>query len=321
MKAGDPVDLTRSARPIDPPAALVGSLNPGIPPITHQTISANGIRFHLASAGTGPLVLMLHGFGGIWTNWRNQLPDLAGAGHHAVAADLRGSGDSDKPPRGYDAFTLTADVAGLIRALGERDAVLIGQGYGGVLAFNTAIMYPDLVRSVVAIAAPHPSRMARLRRPFRTDPYGRLLTFAALPIFPDRRLAASGGAMLDRIVRSHAGPAWAASTDFTQTIAGMRRAIVAPGAARGALEPLRWVARSPYRSDGHRHREALAHQLTAPVLHLAGEGDRFTPVTALRSTADLVAGEYTLEVIPGVGHYPAEEAPELVNAAIANFLR
>ena len=222
---------------------------------------------------------------------------------------------------GYDAFTLAADVAGMIRALGEREAVLVGQGYGGVLAFNTAIMYPDLVRSVVAISAPHPTRMARLRRPIRTDPYGRLLTFAALPISPDRRLAASGGSMLERIVRSHAGPAWAASTDFTRTIAGMRRAIVAPGAARGAIEPLRWVARSPYRSDGHRHREALTRPLSAPVLHLVGEGDRFTPASALRGTKDLVAGEYTFEVVPGVGHYPAEEAPERLTARIADFLR
>ena len=238
-----------------------------------------------------------------------------------VAADLRGAGETDKPPRGYDAFTLSADVAGMIRALGERDATLVGQGYGGVLAFNTAVMYPDLIRSVVAIAAPHPSRMARLRRPVRTDAYGRLLTFASLPISPDRRLAAADGAMLERIVRSHAGPAWAASADFAETIAGMRKSIVAPGAAHGALEPLRWAARSPWRADGHRHREALQTPLVAPVLHLVGEGDRFTPVSALAETAQLCGGAYTMQVVPGAGHYPAEEAPEQVNKAIVTFLR
>lgn len=288
---------------------------------THRMISANGVRFHLAEAGTGPLVLLLHGFGGTWTNWRHQLGSLGAAGFHVVAADLRGSGESDKPPRGYDAFTLAADVAGLVRALGEREATLVGQGYGGVLAFNTAILYPDQISSVVAIAAPHPSRMAKVRHPFRTDPYGRLLTFAALPIAPDRRLAAAGGAMLERIVRSHAGPAWAASADFGETIAAMRKSIVAPGAAHGALEPLRWVVRSPWRSDGHRHREALQKPLTAAVLHLVGEGDRFTPFGALRGTQQWCAGEYELQIIPGVGHYPAEEAPELVNQAIVAFLR
>jgi len=289
-------------------------------PVAHRSISANGIRFHLAEAGTGPLVLLLHGFGGLWVNWRHQLAGLAEAGFHAVAADLRGSGESDKPPRGYDAFTLAADVAGLVRALGERDAALVGQGYGGVLAFNTAVMYAKQVRSVVAISAPHPIRMARLRRPVRTDPYGRLLTFAALPTVPDRRLAAGGGALLERIVRSHAGSGWAASADFDETVAAMRSAVVAPGAARGALEPLRWVARSPWRSDGHRHREVLQALLRAPVLHLVGEGDRFTPAAALRGTDQFCVGAYTFSVVPGVGHYPAEEAPNAVNAAIATFL-
>ncbi|MET3807117.1 pimeloyl-ACP methyl ester carboxylesterase [Nakamurella sp. UYEF19] len=318
--------MTGHAGPQDQINDAAASVNAGIPGppvdlsgVTHRTVSANGIRFHLAEAGTGPLVLLLHGFGGIWLNWRHQLPALAGAGFHVVAPDLRGSGESDKPPRGYDAFTLAADVAGLVRALGEREAMLIGQGYGGVLAFNTAVLYPDQISSVVAISAPHPSRMARLRRPVRTDPYGRLLTFAALPISPDRRLAASDGAMLERIVRSHAGPAWAASADFAATVAVMRKAIVTPGAAKGALEPLRWVARSPWRSDGHRHREALQTPLKAPVLHLAGEGDRFTPVGALAGTEDLCAGEYHLQVIPGVGHYPAEEAPDVVNEAVIAF--
>lgn len=324
------MDLT----PADPPASGgARQSSPAAPPdrpgrrsttstatVSHRSISANGIRFHLAEAGTGPLVLFLHGFGGLWANWRHQLSGIAASGFHVVAADLRGAGETDKPPRGYDAFTLTADVAGMIRALGERDATLVGQGYGGVLAFNTAVMYPDLVRSVVAISAPHPSRMARLRRPVRTDPYGRLLTFASLPIAPDRRLAAGGGAMLERMVRSHAGPAWAASPDFAETIAGMRRSIVTPGAARGALEPLRWAARSPWRSDGHRHREALQTPLVAPVLHLAGEGDRFTPAGTLREAEKFCGGEYTMQLIPGVGHYPAEEAPELVNGAIVAFL-
>ena len=287
--------------------------------ITFRAVSANGIRFRLAEAGSGPLVLLLHGFGGLWSSWRHQLAELAAAGFHAVAPDLRGAGDTDKPPRGYDAFTMSADVAGLVRALGEREATLVGQGFGGVLAFNTAVLYPEQVTSLIAISAPHPAPMAKLRRPLRSDPYGRLLAFAGLPLAPDRRLAAGSGAMLERLVRSHAGPAWAASTDFADTVAAMRAAIVTPGAARGALEPLRWVYRSPWRTDGHRHREALQTLLTAPVLHLVGEGDRFTPLHSLRGTEDQCTGPYVRRVIPGVGHYPAEEAPQLVNAAVVEF--
>ena len=300
-----------SSLPADPHSDLT--------PVSFRAVSANGIRFRLAEAGTGPLVLLLHGFGGLWLNWRHQLAELAAAGFHVVAPDLRGAGETDKPPRGYDAFTMAADVAGLVRALGEREATLVGQGFGGVLAFNTAVLYPDQVTALAAISAPHPAPMAKLRRPVRSDHYGRLLAFAGLPLAPDRRLAAGSGAMLERLVRSYAGPAWTASDDFTDTIAAMRAAIVMPGAARGALEPLRWVYRSPWRTDGHRHREALQTALTAPVLHLVGEGDRFTPLQSLRGTEDLCAGPYVRRVIPGVGHYPAEEAPHLVSAALVEF--
>ncbi|MTD17058.1 alpha/beta fold hydrolase [Nakamurella sp. YIM 132087] len=288
--------------------------------LRHRTVSANGIRFHVVESGTGPLVLLLHGFGQYWLNWRHQLPALAAAGFRAVAVDLRGSGGSDKPPRGYDAFTLSADIAGLVRALGERKATLIGQGYGGVLAFDTAIIHPTVVEKVVAIAAPSPMRTAKVHR-VRTDPYRRLLHFAAMPFVPDRRLARADGSMLERIVRSQAGAAWKASADFRETIAAMRRAIVVPGAAKGAIEKLRWVARSPWRADGLRHREALEQPVQAPVLHIAGDADRFTPTAALADAAGHCAGGYRREVVPGVGHYPAEEAPEVVNALIVDFLR
>ena len=97
-------------------------------PWQHRDISANGIRFHIAEAGSGPLIVLMHGFGQYWRSWRYQLPGLARAGFRVVAPDLRGYGDSDKTPRGYDAFTLADDIAGLVRSLGERDAVLVGHG-------------------------------------------------------------------------------------------------------------------------------------------------------------------------------------------------
>ena len=94
-------------------------------------VAANGARFHVAVAGEGPLVLLLHGFPTFWWTWRHQLPALAAAGHRVAAMDLRGFGASDKPPRGYDPRTLAEDVSGVIRSLGDRDAVVVGQGLGG----------------------------------------------------------------------------------------------------------------------------------------------------------------------------------------------
>ena len=110
-------------------------------PWRHFDVHANGIRFHCvevdneASATTPstarPLVILMHGFGSFWYSWRHQLRGLSGA--RVVAVDLRGYGGSDKPPRGYDGWTLAGDTAGLIRALGHSSATLVGHADGGLV--------------------------------------------------------------------------------------------------------------------------------------------------------------------------------------------
>src|SRR6201985_3840796 len=128
-------------------------------PWTHRTVSANGTRFHVASIGDGPLVLLLHGFPEFWWTWRTQLVTLAAAGYRAVAVDLRGYGDSDKPPRGYDLITAAADAAGLIRALGEANATIVGHDWGGLTAWTLAAYFPKAVRRLAVVSMAHPLRM------------------------------------------------------------------------------------------------------------------------------------------------------------------
>ena len=114
-------------------------------PWTHRFVGANGSRFHVVEAGTGPMVLFLHGFPEFWWAWHTMLPAVADAGFRAVAVDLRGYGASDKPPRGYDGYTLAADVAGLIRALGERSADRGRRRLGGLIGWTAAAFHPTLV--------------------------------------------------------------------------------------------------------------------------------------------------------------------------------
>ncbi len=99
-------------------------------PWTHRELTSNGARFHLAELGEGPLVLFVHGFPQFWWTWRDQLTAFAEAGYRAVAMDLRGFGGSDKTPRGYDPTTLARDVIGVIKALGEPNAAVVGHGWG-----------------------------------------------------------------------------------------------------------------------------------------------------------------------------------------------
>src|SRR5579863_5010785 len=127
-------------------------------PWTHRTVSANGTRFHVAESGDGPLVLLLHGFPEFWWTWRQQLTALSAAGFRAVASDLRGYGGSDKPPRGYDLITAASDAAGLVRALGEANAVIVGHDWGGLVAWTMAAYYPKVVRRLAVVSVAHPLR-------------------------------------------------------------------------------------------------------------------------------------------------------------------
>jgi len=108
--------------------------------ITHRFIETNGIRMHLAERGEGPLAVLCHGFPELGYSWRYQLVALARAGFHAVAPDQRGYGQTDRPApvEAYDIFQLTGDIVGLVNALGEDRAVIIGHDWGSVVAYHCA---------------------------------------------------------------------------------------------------------------------------------------------------------------------------------------
>jgi pimeloyl-ACP methyl ester carboxylesterase len=125
--------------------------------ITHRMVETNGINMHIAEAGEGPLVVMVHGFPGLWYSWRYQLPALAKAGFHAVAVDQRGYGRTDRPsdPAVYDADYVANDMLGLLDALGEKKAIFIGHDFGAQLVFNLAVRHPDRVAAVIGMACPY----------------------------------------------------------------------------------------------------------------------------------------------------------------------
>jgi len=304
------------SRPPDPGSVRV----PG--PWTHREISANGIRLHVAELGTGPLVLLLHGFPEFWWSWRHQLPALAAAGMRAVAVDLRGYGDSDKPPRGYDPWTLSGDVAGLVRALGERQADLVGHDWGGILSWCTAALHPRVVRSVAVLAAAHPRAMgqALLCDPAQRSA-ARYLASVQAPWLPERSLTHDGAARVERILRTGAGPRWCASSELTAAARRYREAMLIPGAAHCALEYYRWVGRSRFRFDGRRLSRAVDRTVRVSVLQLHGADDPYVLERTARRSARWAGDGHRYEVLPGVGHFVQQEAPEHTTALLTEFLR
>lgn len=125
--------------------------------IIHRTIRTNGIDLHLAEAGEGPLVILLHGFPELWYSFRHQLGALAEAGYRAVAPDQRGYGATDAPSavHDYTLMHLAGDIVGLFDALDEDSAVVVGQDWGSPVATTLALFRPDLVRGLVMLSTPY----------------------------------------------------------------------------------------------------------------------------------------------------------------------
>ncbi len=299
-------------------------------PWRHLDVHANGIRFHVVEAlPTGqdattpptarPLVILLHGFASFWWSWRHQLRGLAGA--RVVAVDLRGYGASDKPPRGYDGWTLAGDTAGLIRALGHSSATLVGHADGGLVCWATSVLHPRLVVAIALVSSPHPAALRRstlTQRDQRRALLPSLLRYQ-VPMWPERWLTRSDGEEIERLVRSRACAKWPASEDFSETIGYLRQAIQIPSAAHSALEYQRWAVRSQLRDEGRRFMKSMKRQVGIPLLHLRGDADPYVLADSVERTQRYAPhGRYVS--IGNAGHFSHEEAPQEVNRQLMRFL-
>jgi pimeloyl-ACP methyl ester carboxylesterase len=261
------------------------------------------------------------------------LVSLSQAGYRAVAVDLRGYGGSDKPPRGYDLITAAADAAGLIRALGEANAIVVGHDWGGLTAWTLATYFPKAVRRLAVVSMAHPLRMRsavlasplRVSRSLRLPPSpgapgwqghaGYPLAFQ-LPMLPERQLVRDGAALVGSILSSWSAPGW----PDQETVKTYQRAMRIPPVAHTALEYHRWFVRSSLRPDGLRYARQMRTPVAAPVLHLHGAADPCVPAHTARGAGRYVEAPYRWKVIEGAGHFPHEERPVIFDAELLGWL-
>lgn len=294
-------------------------------PWRHLDVHANGIRLHAVEAGPqspdAPLVVLLHGFADYWYSWRRQLVELGAVGYRTVAVDLRGYGDSDKPPRGYDGWTLAGDIAALVRALGHETATLIGHADGGLVCWATAQLHPTRVAAIATVSAPHPLglRQATLRDGAQRKALAGPLLRDQVPRVAERQLTADDGLAAEQLLRAHSGPDWPLRPDFQESAAHARSAIQILGVAHCGLEYHRWAFRSQFRPDGRRFRAAMGGPVTVPVLQIRGELDPYVLAPTYKRCAKW-APQRTLVTLP-VGHFAHQEAPAETTAALVDFLR
>lgn len=299
-------------------------------PWRHLDVRANGVRFHAVEAdgpttsspsSDRPLALLLHGFGEFWWSWRHQLADLTEAGYRAVAVDLRGYGDSDKPPRGYDGWTLAGDTNGLVRALGHTSATLIGHADGGLACWATATLHPRAVRAIAVISSPHPRVLRRdvLRDAEQRSSFLGNFLSNQVPRMAERRLTRHNGAFIGEYFAERSGLGWQDTEDYIDTVDKNRSAIQIPGAAHCSLEYQRWVFRSQFRPDGVRFMDLMEKQLSIPVLAVRGVDDPYITDESVGASAEW-ASDFDYRPIPGSGHFAHQERPGEVSKLLGDLL-
>lgn len=285
-------------------------------PWRHREITANGIRFHLATGlnftRERPLVVLLHGFAEFWWAWRHQLPALDAAGLSVAALDLRGYAATDKTPRGYRQSVTGLDVSAVIRSLGFSSATIVGHDWGGIAAWSTYAYASEQVDRIVTIGAPHP-----LRFPWRTMGAG--LAWFQLPIVPERVITARNGAYVEWLLRRRADPEAAFLTSAEAR--HYRQALRLWPSPHCALEYLRIFGRDQLRPAGRAYRNALSAPVEVPVLTIRGEQDRLVPADSMLPPAPYAPSTHRHVEIPGTGHLPHEESPEAVTGILIDWLR
>lgn len=288
-------------------------------PWEHRRVAANGARFHVAVTGSGPLVLFLHGFPEFWWAWRHQLSAISAAGFQAAAMDLRGFGGSDKTPRGYDPFTTARDVAGVIRALGYRSAILVGHGWGGFQSWGTAALAPRFVDGLVIVSMAHPARMRQALRSPRQMAAARHVLGYQVPVRPEKRLIEDDGAEIDRILHAWSAP----DSEFPDEEASRRYrdALSIWPAPHCALEYHRWVVRSLTRSDGRTFAQRMKTPVSVPVLNVHGDQDPTVLLQTVSGSEEYVDGPYRFAEMSDCGHFPHEERPEQFSDLLSAWLQ
>jgi len=285
----------------------------------HHYAQINGIRMHYAQAGHGPqLIVMLHGFPECWWSWRHQLalirdtPALAER-YTAVAPDLRGYNETDRPSWGYELDVLVQDVVELVRALGRRRAIVAGHDWGGNIAWSLAIARPEIVERLIALNIPHPALFAAaIGKNWRQMLRSWYILFFQLPLLPELAIRANGYEFIERALR---GMAVDKSRFTDEDIRIFKSSIAAPGAATAAVNYyralLRTGARGMFKGTGMR--------VPMPTLMVWGERDTALGKELTYGT-ERFAPDLRIRYIPDCSHWVQQEQPELVNQYIREFL-
>jgi len=270
--------------------------------VEHHYADHDGVKIHYAAVGSGPLIVMVHGFPDFWYTWRDQMAALA-PNYRVVALDLRGYNLSDKPKgvENYDMRLLMGDVAAVIKDAGQQKAIVIGHDWGGMISWQFAMYYPRMVDRLVILNLPHPRGLSRelANNPEqqKNSQYARNFQMPGA----EKALTAEGLAswVKDPEAKKLYIEAFQKS-DFEAMLNYYRRN----------------YPREPYKED-----TSPVVKLKMPVLQIHGLDDKYLLAAALDGTWNYMEKDWTLVTIPGAGHFVQQDASNLVTKSILNWLK
>ena len=277
--------------------------------ITHSNIEANGIRFHVATAGDGPPVYLLHGWPQSSYCWHRIIPALAER-YTVVAPDQRGFGYSSKPDTGYDAHTLGDDVAALARVLGHERIAVVGHDWGGTPAYSVAARHRDLVGSLTMLETILPG-MRFFKEWMIPKPDGQFIWhqgFMSVPEIPEMLIRGHEREFMMWLFTAYVYDPTAVTEE---EIDFYERMMKLPGGLRGGLEWYRaWF------TSGEQILELVEDKLDIPVLALGGD---VSCNTLTLENMQEVATDVRGGVVERCGHFMAEERPERITELLMEF--
>ncbi|BCL34989.1 alpha/beta fold hydrolase [Nostoc sp. MS1] len=276
----------------------------------HEYITTNGVKLHYVTQGTGPLMLMLHGFPECWYSWRHQIPVFA-QHFQVVAVDLRGYNDSDKPKEqsAYVMDEFIKDIEGLIRGLGHEKCILVGHDWGGAIAWSFAYAHPNMVERLIILNLPHPAKFSQgLFQPQQLLRSSYIFLFQ-LPGIPELLLQSGDYQIIPKTIQ---GTAFNKDAFNQQDLDVYQKSAAKPGALTAMLNYYRNVF-------SHSLFNRTWGILDVPTLMIWGENDTALGKELTYGTENYVKN-LEIKYIPACGHWVQQEKPELVNQYIREFL-
>jgi pimeloyl-ACP methyl ester carboxylesterase len=284
--------------------------------VRHEVVKANGIRFHVATAGEGDrLALCLHGFPECWFSWRHQIPLLTRLGYRVWAPDLRGYNETERPTgiESYAIENLMDDVAGLIDAADARSTMLVAHDWGAIVAWYFAIRRVRHLDRLVIMNVPHPGAARPALRTFAQLRRSWYAFFFQIPRLPEALLGARGARAIGDMLRGSCRNPDVFSDEVVEVY---RKAASQPGAPAAMLN----YYRALLRGGGLRRQADLGFpEIETPTLFIWGEDDVALTKATTHGT-DAYVRDLTLRYLPGVSHWVQQDATEAVNAMLEAWL-